>query len=151
MKKRVIVLIILSAWFADSATAGFSEKKLSSYNAMFLTRVIDENREDEGKIKKYLNGFLMEGQRGIRLLDRFGMFLAHMDKKGVELSHARFFSRNDLFSFHLLLKDMQDGQIYSLYLEYEYSRDGICLLRDARFSIQFEDGMKDARGFFEAR
>ncbi len=151
MKVGWYAVLVLLVWCAAPATAQLSEKRLAGYNALFLERATEENAGDEDRIKKCLNGYLMEGSRGTRLIDRFGMFLARMDAKGVELCRVRFFSRKDLFSFRLTLKDSRDGQIYTLYLEYECGRGGRCRLDDIAFSLSFEDGMKEARLFFEAR
>jgi hypothetical protein len=131
--------------------AQLSEKRLAGYNALFLEKAFEQNGGDEERIRKSLNGYLLEGNRGSRLIDRFGMFLARMEAKGVELCRVRFFSRKDLFSFRLILKDARDGQLYALYLEYECGISGRCRLDDISFSLSFEEGMKEARLFFEAR
>ena len=144
-------IAVLALWCAHPALGQLTEKGLSGYNASFLSRAIEDNRGDEERIRRCLNGYLLEGNRGSRLIDRFGMFLARMEAKGVELRRVRFFSRNDLFSFRLIMRDAGDGQVYTLYLEYECGPGGRCRLDDISFALSFEEGMKEARVFFEAR
>lgn len=151
MKIGCGAVLVLVIWCAIPLLAQLSEKRLAEYNAIFLERALEQNRGDEERIRKCLNGYLLQGNRGSRLIDRFGMFLARMDAKGVELCRVRFFSRNELFSFRLIMKDARDGQLYALYLEYEYGKGGRCRLDDISFSLSFEEGMKEARLFFEAR
>jgi hypothetical protein len=113
--------------------------------------VIEENPEYEHQIRTFLAGMVMEGRKGIRLLDKFGLFLGNMEKKGVGISRIRFFSHNELFCMFIVMKDQKDDQLYTMFVEYEYVSGARCVLKDIYFSIVFEERMKEVKSFFETR
>ena len=133
------------------ATAKLSEKALSNFKTVFLNRIIYDNPGQEAQIRKYLNGIIREGHAGMRLLDKFGIFLSNMEKKSIEISKIRFYRNNDRFSLFFVMKDQKDDQLYTMFLEYVYGRGGKCELEESYFSIVFDERMKEIRNFFETR
>jgi hypothetical protein len=151
LKKILLIFILLIVCSTSQSSAKISEKTLSNYNSIFLTMVIEENPEYEHQIRTFLAGMVMEGRKGIRLLDKFGLFLGNMEKKGVGISRIRFFSHNELFCMFIVMKDQKDDQLYTMFVEYEYVSGARCVLKDIYFSIVFEERMKEVKSFFETR
>jgi hypothetical protein len=144
-------LILIISCGAPAVKAKLSEKDLAHYRSVLLTRVIDDNPEREADIRTFFNGMVMEGNMGIRLIDKFGIFMSNMDKKGIGIERVRFFRAEKIFSLYFVMKDGKDDQLYTLFLEYEYGRKARCALKDIYFSIVFEERMNEIKSFFEAR
>jgi hypothetical protein len=58
-----------------------------------------------------MDGMVMEGRKGIRLLDTFGLFLGNMEKKGVSFNRIRFYAHNERFCIFIVMKDGNDEQL----------------------------------------
>ena len=151
VKKLAAVFILMSVCCSTRSSAKISEHTLSNYNSLFLSRVIEENPDLESSIRRCLGGMVIEGNKGIRLIDKFGIFLENMDKKGIDVLRVRFNIHNELFSLFLVMKDSSDEQLYTMFIEYEYERGARCVLTDIYFSIVFEERMKEIRDYFETR
>lgn len=153
MNRKVFVagLILIFAFGTQGTSAKLSEKALAQHKSALLSRVIDDNPDRESDIRTLFNGTVMEGNMGIRLLDKFGIFMSNMEKKGIEIRSTKFYRQDDIFTLFFVMKDGKDDQLYTLFLEYGYGRKGRCVLRDIYFSIVFEDRMNEIRSFFEAR
>jgi hypothetical protein len=153
LKKSVLLLsTALLTWCCSApSTAMISERKLTNFKSLFLERIIEENPESEERIRTYLGGMIMDGRHGMRLLDKFGLFLDSLEKEGISIKRIRFNSRNNLFSLFLVMKDGKDEQLYTMFIEYEYGRDARCLLKEIYFSIVFEERLKEIKTFFESR
>ena len=152
MNRSAAALLILAvALIVPAANAKLSEKELDRYRSAVLSRVIDDNPEREEDIRIFFNGMVMEGNMGIRLLDKFGIFMSNMEKKDIEIRRTRFFRRDSVYSLFFVMKDRTDSQLYTLFLEYEYGRKARCVLKDIYFSIVFEERMSEIKSFFEAR
>jgi len=144
-----LVLVITCVVLASNAK--LSEKDLAHYRSAIQSRVIDDNPEREEEIRTFFNGMVMEGNRGIRLLDKFGIFMSNMDKKEIEIQRTRFYRQESVYTLFFVMKDRKDSQLYTLFLEYEYGKKERCVLKDVYFSIVFEERMNDIKSFFEAR
>lgn len=144
-------LILIIACGTPETSAKLSEQSLIRHTAALLSRVIDDNPGREAEIRTLFNGTVMEGNRGIRLLDKFGIFMSNMEKKGIEIRRTSFYRKDDIFTLFFVMKDGKDEQLYTLFLEYGYGNKGRCVLRDIYFSIVFEERMNEIRSFFEAR
>ncbi|MBN2159805.1 MAG: hypothetical protein JW807_10445 [Spirochaetes bacterium] len=151
MKKMGLFFVSLAVSCSTQASNIISETSLTNYNSLFLSKVIKDNPEREERIRTYLNGMVMEGHRGIHLLDKFGLFLGNMEKKEIEIERIRFFYHADVFTIFFVMRDLQDDQLYTMYLEYEYGDREQCVLKEIYFSLVFEERMNDIRSFFEAR
>lgn len=151
VKKLAAVFILMTVCCSTRSSANISEHTLSNFNSLFLSRVIEENPDSESRIRRYMNGIVIQGNAGIRLIDRFGLFLGNMEKKGIDLESVRFSSRGKLFSLFLVMKDRRDGQLYTMFIEYEYGSDARCVLTDIYFSVVFEERLNEIRDFFETR
>lgn len=146
----VLALVLLCC--ATQTPAKISEKDLGNYNSIFLSKLIDDNPDYEQQIRKYMNGMIMDGHMGIRLIDKFGLFMNNMEKKGIEVAKIRFFcTEMDVFIIFFVMKDRKDEQLYTMYLEYEYKKGASCYLKDIYFSVVFEERMKEIKNFFEIR
>ncbi len=151
LKKVVLIVPLLLVCCVSLSSAKISEKSLEQFKSAFLGRVIEDNPDYESKIRRFMKGTIMEGRMGISLLDKFGLFLSNMEKKEVTVNRIRFYSQDDLFCLFLIMKDQKDGQLYTLFLEYEYGKGGNCTLKEIYFSIVFEERMNDIKKFFETR
>ena len=151
MKKILLTLPVVIVLCAVHSDAKISEKTLSQYKSAFMTRVIEDNPDYESRIRRSMKGVIMEGRMGIPLLDKFGLFMINMEKKGVAVTLIRFYGWDDRFSVFFVMKDLKDDQGYTMFLEYDCSTDGKCSLRDIYFSIVFEERMNEIKAFFEAR
>lgn len=151
MKKISLFLLSMALSCSTQAANKVTETSLTNYNSLFLSKVIGDNPERESRIRTYLNGVVMEGHRGIRLIDKFGLFLGNMEKKEIQIERVRFFYHDDLFTLFFIMKDLQDDQLYTMYLEYEYGDRSQCILKEVYFSVVFEERMQDIKSFFEAR
>ena len=152
MKRSAAALVILAvALVVPAANARLSEKELERCRSAVLSRVIDDNPGREEDIRTFFNGMVMERNMGIRLLDKFGIFMSNMEKKDIDIQRTRFFRQDSLYSLFFVMKDRKDGQLYTLFLEYEYGRKARCVLKDIYFSIVFEERMGEIKSFFEAR
>lgn len=143
----IILSLILSLWPAHSQ---ISEGSIEANSAALLNRIVSENPDAGPKIRTCLSGLLKDGPGGMRLIDKLGMFLMDSKKHGMSLEKTRFFSRDSLFSLHMVLKDKTDAQQYTLYLEYDLSGNE-CLLKDAYFTMVFDEKLKQIRKFFSKR
>ena len=151
---RVVItagLILIIACGTTTAPARLSEKELSQYKAALISRVIEDSPDREADIRTLFKGTVMEGNMGIRLLDKFGIFMSNMDKKGIGIQSSRFYRHDDVFTLFFVMKDGKDGQLYTLFLEYKCGTKGRCVLKDIYFSIVFEERMSEIKSFFEAR
>jgi hypothetical protein len=153
MNRKVCItgIILIIACGTPDGRAKISEKDLAQHGAALLSRVIDGNPDHEADIRTLFRGTVMEGNAGIRLQDKFGIFMSTMEKKGITIQSTRFYRQDDIFTLFLVMKDGKDDQLYTLFLEYGYGRNGRCVLRDIYFSIVFEERMNEIRSFFEAR
>jgi hypothetical protein len=113
--------------------------------------IIEENPEYESQIRTFMDGMVMEGRKGIPLLDKFGLFLGNMEKKGVSFNRIKFYARDERFCIFIVMKDENDEQLYTVFIEYEYQTGARCVLKDIYFSIVFEERMKEVKSFFETR
>ena len=151
LKKILLLLILLVLCCSSRSSAKISEKTLSNYKSIFLSRIIEENPGYERQIRTFLDSMVMEGHKGIRLLDKFGLFLSNMEKKGVGINRIRFYSHDELFCLFIVMKDQNDDQLYTMFVEYEHVSGARCMLKDIYFSIVFEERMKEVKSFFETR
>jgi len=127
-----------------------SEGAMAGYSGAVLSKIVNENPDAGAKIRLCLSGLLKDGASGMRLIDKLGLFLYDSKKHGMSLEKSRFYSRDSLFSLHLVMKDKNDSQQYSLYLEYDYN-GGQCVLKDAYFSMVFDEKLKQIKRFFGSR
>ncbi|HPV43086.1 MAG TPA: hypothetical protein PKX40_18050 [Spirochaetota bacterium] len=124
---------------------------MGQFKSAFMGRVIEDNPEYEARIRRFMKGMILEGRMGMPILDKFGLFLSNMEKKGVAVNRIRFYSQDDLFCLFFVMKDLKDDQLYTMFLEYEFGKGGRCILKEIYFSIVFEERMKEIKSFFEAR
>jgi hypothetical protein len=151
VKKLLLTTPLIMLCCITSSQATISEKTLSQFKSSFMARLIGDNPDYENRIRRFMKGMILEGRMGIPLLDKFGLFLSSMEKKGVDITMIRFYGRDERFCLFFVMKDRRDGQLYTMFLEYDYGAGGKCSLRDIYFSIVFEERMKEIKEFFENR
>ncbi len=151
MKKLALIIPLLVLCCTSHSSAKISERTLGQFKSAFMGRVIEDNPEYEARIRRFMKGMILEGRMGIPILDKFGLFLSNMEKKGVAVNRIRFYSQDDLFCLFFVMKDLKDDQLYTMFLEYEFGKGGRCILKEIYFSIVFEERMKEIKSFFEAR
>jgi len=151
LKKLALIIPLLVLCCTSHSSAKISERTLGQFKSAFMGRVIEDNPEYEARIRRFMKGMILEGRMGIPILDKFGLFLSNMEKKGVAVNRIRFYSQDDLFCLFFVMKDLKDDQLYTMFLEYEFGKGGRCILKEIYFSIVFEERMKEIKSFFEAR
>ncbi len=155
MTRKIInatLFMLIAVIFSVAPTfSSISEAEMAHYSNSILSRIISENPESGAKIRQCLTGLLKEKGSGMRLMDKLGMFFYDSSRRGMVMEKTWFYSKEDLFSLHFLLRDKNDSQKYTLFLEYDYLPGGRCELRDAIFSMVFDEKLKEIRRFFGNR
>lgn len=149
MLKKIIMPVTFILFFAIRAGADIKENNLQQYKTAFRARVISDNPGKEQEITRCLEGMIREGGAGVRLIDKFGLFLYDSNSNNLELDRVRFLRDGSSSIFILFLKDRADGQSYTLYLEYVFSASkGTYTLGEIYFSKVFENRADSVREFF---
>jgi hypothetical protein len=152
MNWRIPIALIFLMAHVMVVHARISERELRDYSSSFLSMIIRDNRSYKARITECLNGMIKNGNAGMRLLDKFGLFIYDSRKQGICLKKSRFFYNDGQFNLFLIFEDDYDGQLYTLYLEYEYrSKERLCILKDVYFSLVFDEKMKNIEKFFKYR
>ena len=134
-----------------SKLSEISEEELQRYSSGFLSKVIRDNPGFKLKIEEFLNGVVKGNNSGIKLIDKFGLFVYDSRKNGVRVSKTRFFYSKNIFLLFVVFKDKQEGE-YTLFLEYKYNRrKKVCNLKDVYFSLVFNEKREDIENFFKYR
>ena len=89
MKNLLIFLFITVSVIPLAADVG--EGELSGYKSMFLKKIIANNPDRESEIRKCLDGLIKDGSSGVRLIDKFGLFLYDSRKNGLSLERIKYF------------------------------------------------------------
>lgn len=147
--KKILMPVTLILFFAFQAGADIKENNLQQYKAAFRAKVISDNPGKEQEITRCLEGMIREGGAGVRLIDKFGLFLYDSNSNNLVLDRVRFIRDGSSSIFILFLKDRSDGQSYTLYLEYVFSASkGTYVLGEIYFSKVFENRADSVREFF---
>lgn len=147
MKKLPVVLFVM--FLSVSLYADVGEAELSSYKSLFLKKIISNNPERENEIRKCMEGIIKDGSSGVRLIDKFGLFLYDSKRNGLDLEKIKYIRDSHFYIFMITLKDSADGGLYNLFLEYSYEsgRDSYSLT-DISFSMVFTDKIRSVSKFF---
>lgn len=143
-KTSFILIFCLAA--ALPLGAEIKEKQLDWYKSEFREKVISDNPERESEIRSCLEGMIKKGGAGVKLIDKFGLFLYDSRKNGLVLEKVRFIKDGSSSIFIISLRDESDSQLYSLFLEYVCN--GTYRLGDISFSKVFEEKMTSVKEFF---
>ena len=147
VKNLLIFLIIMVSILPLTAAVG--EGELSGYKSLFLKKIISENPDRETEIRRCLEGLIKDGSSGVRLIDKFGLFLYDSRNNNLSLEKIKYIRDGNLYIFLITLKDNQDGGLYNLFLEYSYeSGRGAYRLTDISFSMVFAEKIKSVSEFF---
>ena len=147
MNKLMASLFIIFLCLPLAADVG--EGELSSYKSLFLKKIISDNPDRESGIRRCMDGIIKDGSSGVRLIDKFGLFLYDSRKNNLNMERIKYFRDGNINFFMITLKDNADNSIYNLFLEYTYeSGRGAFKLTDISFSMVFADKIKSVSEFF---
>ncbi len=144
---RLLLIIILLIPAASHAK--ITESQFKKLKVHFLRRIIRDNPHFKKQIRATVVGIIPDGNAGMRLLDKFALFLHDMQKNHLQLARSKYFYKNRICMFILIMKDTRSDQNYTLYLEYDYNYRRKLLLRDAFFSAVFTRKQKRVIQFFK--
>ncbi len=151
MLKKFIPLMILCCALALPVQGELKENELDWYKNKFREKVLNDNPGRESEIRKSLEGMVKVGGAGVKLIDKFGLFLYDSRRNNLVLEKVKFFRDGSSSIFIISLRDESDEQLYSLFLEYVYSSSrGTFSLGEIYFSKVFEEKMTSVREFFSA-
>lgn len=147
MKKLIVPLFIIFLYLPLGADIG--EGELSGYKTQFLKKIISNNPEREPEIRRCMDGIIKDGSSGVRLIDKFGLFLYDSRRNNLDMERIKYFRDGNRYIFMITLKDNTDASLYNLFLEYTYeSGRGAYKLTDISFSMVFADKIKSVSEFF---
>jgi len=152
--KRILISITIIILVTDVSIlyAKISAEELNRYSNAFIVKLKKDNKNYNAEINKYLKGMIKDGNAGIRLADKLGLFLYNCRSQQISVRKTRFFINNRTFYLFIVLQEVQDEQEYTLYLEYEYDEKGnSCLLKDIYFSMILKEKMNEIEKFFRVR
>ena len=149
MIKKFLLCIIIS--IPTVIFAEIRESELANYRAVFLKKIIASNPGRETEIRKCMDGYIKNSASGIRLIDKFALFLYDCDTKNLSIEKIKFYKDGNVNLFMITLKDKSDNGLYSLFIEYTYrATTGSFELSDISFSMIFPDKIKGAAQFFSS-
>jgi len=147
VKNLIVSLFIIFLSLPLAADVG--EGELSSYKSLFLKKIISSNPGRESEIRRCMDGIIKDGSSGVRLIDKFGLFLYDSRNNNLSLERIKYFRDGNISIFMITLKDNSDSTLYNLFLEYSYeSARGAYKLTDISFSMIFADKIKSVSEFF---
>jgi len=147
VKNLVVFLCVI--YLSLPLAADIGEGELSGYKSLFLKKIISNNPDKESEIRKCMGGIIRDGSSGVRLLDKFGLFLYDSRRNGLALEKIKYFRDGHIYIFMITLKDNADSSLYNLFLEYSYdSGRSAFKLTDISFSMVFADRIKSVTEFF---
>ncbi len=147
----ILLISFLLILAGSNSYSAISEKELKKYGNSFLTKIIKDNPGYKRKIIKFMNGIIRSDNSGIKLIDKFALFIYDSKKNGIYVNKAKFLYDNDLFYLFIVFKDKEEGE-YTLFLEYKFNRkNNICTLKDVYFSLVFNEKKENIENFFRYR
>jgi len=143
------MLLLFVIFLSLPLAADVREGELSNYKSQFIKQVIQNNPDRESEIRRCMDGVIREKYSGVKLIDKFGLFLYDSSKNNLTLDKIKYFRDGQAYIFMITLKDNADGAVYNLFLEYVYEPGrGSFKLADISFSMVFADRMKSVTEFF---
>ena len=147
--KKILLMLCMIISVPAVISAEIKESEVSNYRSAFLRKILSNNPNKEAEIRRCMDGFIKTGSSGIRLMDKFALFLYDCNSKGLSVEKIKFYKDGNINLFIITLKDKSDDSIYSLSLEYTYiSARGAFELSDISFSMIFPDKLKGVSQFF---
>jgi len=149
MIKKLVLMLCIAISVPAVISAEIKESELSGYRSAFLKKIISYNPDKEAEIRRCMDGYIKTGSSGIKLIDKFALFLYDCNSKGLSIEKIKFYKDGNVNLFIITLKDKSDDSLYSLSLEYTYiSTKGSFELSDISFSMIFPDKIKGVAQFF---
>ncbi len=146
---RKTVFIIFIIFIALSLSAEIKEKELNHYRERFISKIKRDNPGMHSAIGRCMDGIVRQGSAGTRISDKFALFLYDSSRNRLSLERVRFFKQGSIDAFMIVMKDLSDGQLYNLYMEYFWSgKNKSYTLKDIYFSMVFREKMDSVRDFF---
>lgn len=148
MRRILPALITVIFFTCTSLSADVGEGELARLRGAFISMILADNPGREGEIRSFLGSVVRDGNTASRLIDRFGFFLYDSSRNGLELQRIRFLKDQGNAAFFIVLRDISDGQLYSLYLEYGITGGNTIRLSDTYFSMIYGERIKSVTKFF---
>ena len=149
MIKKILLILCIVISIPAVIFAEIKESELANYRSVFLKKILSNNPNREAEIRRCMDGYIKSGSSGIRLLDKFALFLYDCNSKSLNIEKVKFYKDGNINLLIITLKDKSDGSIYSLSLEYTYiPARGSFELSDISFSMIFPDKIKGVSQFF---
>ena len=148
MKKILFLSFALALLAPAGLSADVGEGELARFKSAFTSKIISDNPGREAEVRNCLSSIVKQGSSGVRLIDRFGLFLYDSGRNGLVLERIRFFRSGGTAAFFIVLKDSSDGRLYSLYLEYVFTGAGAIKLDSTYFSMVYSEKIKSVTRFF---
>ncbi len=146
--KKPALSIMLMLLICVNAAADIGEGELSSYKSSFMKKVLSNNPGKDDEIRKTLSCLIKDGNSGVRLIDKFGLFLYDSRNSGLILEKIKYLRDGRTNVFIITLKDSSDSRLYSLYLEYSFDGGSSLKLADISFSMIYSERIKSVLGCF---
>ena len=144
-----MLMFLFTLFFSLPLAADVGEGELANYKSMFIKKILSNNPDRESEIRRCLDGIIRDRNSGVRLIDKFGLFLYDSSKNNLNLEKIKYFHDGQAYIFMITLKDNADGALYNLFLEYIYEPGrGAFKLSDISFSTVFADRIKSVTEFF---
>ncbi len=150
LTKRFFFAIVFTAVAAfTSASAEIKESEVAGQSRIFMSKILKDNPGQEQSIRSFMSGIIRNGNAGVRIIDKFGLFMYDSRSNHLSLVRIRYASRGSSASMFIVMKDNSDGQLYNLFIEYTYnSSRKSYTLGDLYFSSVFMDRINSVRNFF---
>ena len=148
-KSLPAILAALLLWISPLSGAEISEREFTENGLFFQAILTQDNPGMEENIRAHLYSSLASRGRGVRLIDRFGLFMYDCRRNSIDISRAKYYPEADAFSIFMVLTDRNDGQKYTCFMDFSYdSRRRISTVRDIYFSLVFTDRISTLRELF---
>gem|GEM_PF-1536890 len=149
MKKMRITAAacLLCSFIITAANANIKEGDIARHGRIFMSRILKENPGLEGSIRRAMSGIIRKGSAGVTVKDKFALFLYDSSRNRLSLQKIKYSYHGSTMAMFIVMKDLSDGQLYNLYVEYRYSGKSY-VLKDIYFSSVFMDRLKSVKAFF---
>lgn len=139
-----LLLCILPLSGAEITEREFAE------NGLFFQTVLNQNNPGmEQNIQASLYSTLAGQGSGVRLIDRFGLFMYDCRRNSIDITRTKYFAEEKGFSIFIVLTDRNDGQQYTCYMDFSYDRKrDVSAVRDIYFSLVFTDRISTLKELF---
>jgi len=148
-KTTIFLLFFLFSFNLLNAAEHISETALKSMNKNFIKKIINENSRYRNDIFKLFNSIAGNSNKGVLLLDKFGIFLLSSKRKGLTLIDSKFFRNKNLYTLILIFKDKENSNFLFLSNFLLENNGKKSSLNNLYFSILLNKENKNLKEFFK--